>query len=109
VLVEQGHVDEAERFALEARETVGPEDRVSLATTALALGLVRAAQRRDGEAENLMLDAIDGFRMYDVRGLEHWALRYLVEFLRARGRDEDAAGYEARRAELAPVSTSRMV
>src|SRR5215218_77745 len=43
LLLEQGKVDEAERLALAARETVGPQDLTSQATTAMALGLVRAA------------------------------------------------------------------
>ncbi|HEY3541387.1 MAG TPA: AAA family ATPase [Gaiellaceae bacterium] len=105
-LVAQGRVDEAERFALEARETTGPEDRVSNGTTALALALVRAAQGRLEEAERLFHEAVDGFRLYDMRSLEHWALRHLAEFLRARGRDDEAAAYETRRAELAPSSTA---
>jgi tetratricopeptide (TPR) repeat protein len=109
VLSAQGRFDEAERLALEARETVGPDDRLSLATTSLALGVVRAGQHRDAEAEALMRDAIDGFARYDVRALEHWALRYLAEFLRSRGRDDDAVVYEERRAELAPVSTAETV
>jgi class 3 adenylate cyclase/tetratricopeptide (TPR) repeat protein len=109
VLVEQDRLDEAERFALEARETVGPDDRVSLSSTRLALGLVRAAQHRDDEAEALMLEAVEGFSLYDLRAFEHWALRLLVEFLRSRGRDDEAAAYEARRAALSPRSTAPIV
>jgi class 3 adenylate cyclase/tetratricopeptide (TPR) repeat protein len=109
VLSAQGRFDEAERLALEARETVGPDDRLSLATTSLALGVVRAGQHRDAEADTLMREAIDGFSRYDVRALEHWALRYFSEFLRSRGRDDDAVVYEERRAELAPVSTAEIV
>jgi class 3 adenylate cyclase/ATP/maltotriose-dependent transcriptional regulator MalT len=105
-LAKQGRIDEAERVALEARETVGPEDRVSIATTALALAVVRAAQGRDAEAERLFSEAVDGFRFYDMRSLEHWGLRYYAEFLRAHGRDDEAAGYEARREALAPSSTA---
>jgi ATP/maltotriose-dependent transcriptional regulator MalT len=82
---------------------------VSVATTALALATVRAAQGRDDVAERLFADALEGFRMYDMRSLEHWALRYAAQFLRSRGRDEEAAAYEARRAELAPSSTAPMV
>ena len=108
VLVRQGRIEEAERFALEARETVGPEDRVSLSTTKLALGLVRAAQGRDDEAEALMEEAVQGQAVYGFRLPEREALRHLVEFLRDRGRDEDAAAYEARLAELAPASTAKM-
>jgi tetratricopeptide (TPR) repeat protein len=108
-LAARGSLDEAERFALEARETVGTEDRVSIPTTTLGLGVVRAAQGRHEEAEALMREAIDGFQVYELRSLEHWALRYLSEFLRARGRDDEAAVYEARRAGLAPASTAPMV
>jgi tetratricopeptide (TPR) repeat protein len=109
VLVARGEIDEAERYALQARETVGSEDRVSISTTKLALGLVRAAQNRDDEAEQWLTEAADGFAMYEMRSLEHWALRHLIEFLRSRGRDDDAAVYEARRAALSPSSTAPMV
>ncbi|HYA08685.1 MAG TPA: tetratricopeptide repeat protein, partial [Gaiellaceae bacterium] len=74
VLVEQGRIDEAERTALEARETVGPDDRVSGSTTKLALGTVRAAQGRDEEAEELLIAAVDELALYEMRALEHWAL-----------------------------------
>ena len=48
VLLDEGRLDEAERFALEARETVGAGGRRRpSSTTRLALGLVRAAQGRD--------------------------------------------------------------
>jgi tetratricopeptide (TPR) repeat protein len=106
VLAKEGKLDEAERHALEARETVGPDDRVSISTTRLALGVVRAAQGRDDEAEALMLESIDGFAMYDLRALEHWSLRYLAEFLRSRGRDDEAVVYEERRAGLAPTPST---
>ena len=53
-LLAQGKVDEAERYALESRETVGGQDQHSRATTRMALGLVRAAQGRDDEAEELL-------------------------------------------------------
>lgn len=105
VLAKQGKLEEAERQALEARETVGPEDRVSVSTTKLSLGLVRAEQGRDEEAEALMLEAVAGFELYEIRAFEHWALRYVAAFLRSRGREDEAAVYEARRAALAPAST----
>ena len=90
VLAEEGKLDEAERHALEARETVGPEDRVSVGTTLLALGVVRSKQHRDEEAEQLIRESIDVFNLYGLRALEHWGLRVLVEFLRERGRDDEA-------------------
>ena len=109
VLVEQGAIDEAERFALEAMETVGPEDRVSVSSTKLGLGVVRAAQNRDAEAEKLMLEAVEGFELYELRAFEHWALRYFTEFLRSRGRDDEAETYELRRAALSPSSSVPIV
>lgn len=109
VLVDRGQIEEAERFALEARESVGAEDRVSISTTKLALGYVRAAQGRDEEAEELMREALDGFALYGMHALEHWNLRYLAEFLHSRGRDDEAARYEARREELFPSSTAQIV
>jgi tetratricopeptide (TPR) repeat protein len=109
VLTVDGRIDEAERYALQARETVGADDRVSLATTSLALGIVRGAQGRDDEAEKLLREAVDSFRFYELRALEHWGLRYLIEFLHSRGRDGEAVAYEDQRAELAPASTAPMV
>ena len=106
VLVRRGRLDEAERFALEARETVGPEDRVSLSTTKLALGVVRAAQGRDDEAEALLRESADALATYGLRAPEREVLFYLAEFLRERGRDDEAALHEARYAELAPSSTA---
>jgi tetratricopeptide (TPR) repeat protein len=106
VYVQLGRLQEAERYALEARESVGPDDRVSISTTKVSLGLVRAAQGRDVEAEELMREAVDGFRRFDLRALERWALRILVDFYRSRGRDGDGARYEARLAELDPSRMS---
>jgi predicted ATPase/class 3 adenylate cyclase len=103
-----GRLDEAERYALQARESVGPDDRVSISTTKLSLGLVRAAQGRDDEAAELMDDALEEMRHNDQGALERWALGHVVEFHRSRGREEAALGYEGRLAELTP-STAPMV
>jgi class 3 adenylate cyclase/tetratricopeptide (TPR) repeat protein len=105
VLVEQGRLDEAERTALEARETVGPEDRVSLSSTKLAVAVVRAAQGRDGEAEALLLEAFEELGIYGLRAPQREVVQHLAVFLRARDRAVDAARYEAL-AELAPSSTA---
>ncbi len=90
-LVRQGRIDDGERYALEAIETVGPQDVMSLATTRMALGVVRAAQGRDEEAERLLREAVE--RAVDVAPgfVQELATDRLAEFLRMRGRDEEAA------------------
>ena len=108
VLLEQGKIDEAERYALESRETVGARDMASRASTRLALGLVRAAQGRDDEAETLLREAVEILSETDYRRHEIELLHALAGFLRSRGRDAEAAAYEARVAELAPVSAARI-
>ncbi|MGH2921900.1 MAG: ATP-binding protein, partial [Gaiellaceae bacterium] len=110
LLVGLGRVDEAERFALEARETVGPTDVTSLSTTSTALGVVRAAQERDVEAESLLREAVDTIAPTDFREAELEAQRALAQFLRARGRDDEAEEVEARCDELLPTwnSAARM-
>jgi len=97
LLLVQGRVDEAERFALAARETVGPHDVTSLATTTMSLGLVRAAQGRDEEAEELLRQAYDTLAATDHRKHQCELLQALVQFLRERGRDDEADGLDARR------------
>jgi tetratricopeptide (TPR) repeat protein len=96
LLLERGKIEEAERLALEARETVGPHDVASVGTTTMALGLVRAAQRRDAEAEDLLSGAIALLAETDFRKTELEAVEAFVRFLRDRGRDEEAATYERR-------------
>jgi class 3 adenylate cyclase/tetratricopeptide (TPR) repeat protein len=97
-----GQLDEAERWALQARESVGPDDRVSISTTKLSLGLVRAAQGRNEEAAELMREAIEEMRRNDQRAMERWALNHAVAFHRAGGREDAALRYEERLGELTP-------
>ena len=104
LLVRRGRLDEAERLALESRETVGPEDRLSISTTAYALGVVRLAQGREEEADALFAEALDGLRRYGMRSAELLTVRELVGLMRERGREDEAARYEERLAELAPAS-----
>ncbi|HYZ76943.1 MAG TPA: adenylate/guanylate cyclase domain-containing protein [Gaiellaceae bacterium] len=101
LLVKSGRLDEAERLALKARETVGREDATSLVTTAMALGIVRAAQGRDDEAEGLLRKAVEDARPFKLLQIE--PLKNLAQFLRERGRTEEAAPFEARWAELSPA------
>jgi class 3 adenylate cyclase/tetratricopeptide (TPR) repeat protein len=58
VLVAQGRVTEAERVAEHALKTVGAQDVWSRASTLHALGLVRAAQGRPDEAEELLRESL---------------------------------------------------
>ncbi len=94
VLVQRGKIDEAESYALESRETVGPHDNVSRSTTRMALGLVRAAQGRDEEAEALLREALDVIEG-SVFLIRRELLSALAGFLRDRGRIEEAEAYEA--------------
>ena len=94
VLLDEGRVDEAERYALEARETVGPHDVTSLATTTMALGLVRAAQGRDDEAEELLRESYATASATEFRRHHAEAIEALADFLRQRGRDDEAAEVE---------------
>jgi predicted ATPase/class 3 adenylate cyclase len=108
LLAEQGRLRDAERFALQARETVGPQDVTSLATTTMALGVVLAAQGRDEEAEGLLREALKPLAATDHHRVELEVLGTLAQFLRDRGRDEDAAALDPRLAELRPSSTARI-
>jgi class 3 adenylate cyclase/tetratricopeptide (TPR) repeat protein len=104
ILLGNGKIDEAERFALEAIETVGRHDRISVATTTMTLGLVRAAQERDEEAERLLREAQIALAATNFRETELGALEALIQFFRKRDREEDAAVFERRLLELAPVA-----
>jgi ATP/maltotriose-dependent transcriptional regulator MalT len=98
VLVQQGKLAEAERVALEAVETTGPHDVSSQASTRYALAQVRAAQGREDDAEALMRDGLERLVGTGYLSLEARATARLDEFLRKRGRPDDALA--ARLAEL---------
>ncbi|HVS84244.1 MAG TPA: tetratricopeptide repeat protein, partial [Gaiellaceae bacterium] len=106
LLVHRGSVDEAERLALEARESVGPEDRLSVSTTRLALGEVRFAQGRFEEAHELFAEALAGLHKYGMRAVERGALEDIVRLLRESDRAGEAVPYEDRLGELADLSTA---
>jgi len=106
LLLERGRIDEAERLALESRETVGLQDVTSIATTTAALGQVRAAQGRDDEAEELLRAAVDQVAGTDFAEVEYETLRPLAQFLRERGREDEAAPFEDRREELFTAAKS---
>ncbi len=58
VLVKQGKLAEAERLVIEAQRRVGREDAWTRASLLHALGVVRAAQGRTGEAEAAFEEAL---------------------------------------------------
>jgi tetratricopeptide (TPR) repeat protein len=109
LLVDKGEVAEAERVAHEARESVGHEDRASVSTTKLALGVVRAAQGRDDEAEALMREALRDMRAFGLRAVEREVLLALVDFYRDRGRDDEVPPLEERLAELVSGSKTARI
>ena len=102
LLLAQGRVDEAEKYALAARETVSAEDLTSRATTRAALAEVRAAQGRDDEAETLFREAIEISRSGEHVRTDLEVLPPYVAFLRDRGRDDEAAEHEGRLDDLMP-------
>jgi class 3 adenylate cyclase/tetratricopeptide (TPR) repeat protein len=104
LLLSEGRIEEAEKYALAGRETVSAEDDTSRATTRVALAQVRAAQGRDDEADTLFHEAADM-----VSGSEHCrtlleVLPPYADFLRARGRVDEAAELELRLAERVPTA-----
>ena len=106
LLLEHGRIDEAEKYALASRETVSAEDISSRATTRLALAQVRAAQGRDADAESLFQEAVHIVRETEQCRVDFEVLPPYAQFLRERGREEEAAELEARLAELATPSAA---
>jgi class 3 adenylate cyclase/tetratricopeptide (TPR) repeat protein len=102
ILAEEGKLEEAEQVALQSLETVGEHDASSLATTRMALGLVRARQGRDEEAEALLRDALAIVEGSDFRHVEAETLANLAQFFRERGRSDEADALTARIGDVAP-------
>jgi class 3 adenylate cyclase/ATP/maltotriose-dependent transcriptional regulator MalT len=96
VLLGKGKIDEAERYATAALETVGPHDMSSRATTRTTLARIRKAQGRQDEAEALLREAVDIFEGTEYKTFQETALRELLQLLRARGVEDEAAELERR-------------
>ena len=110
IVLAKGHVEEAERWALTAVETVGMQDMMSRSNVRMVLGQVRAAQGRDEEAELLLREAIDGLAETDYRNVEPEPLAAYARFLRERGRDDEAEAIDDRLdAMLQPESAARII
>jgi tetratricopeptide (TPR) repeat protein len=105
-LADAGKVDDAERLALEARANTGPHDVASAVEAIEALAVVRAAQGRMDEADELFRVAVGSARASRLPVLELEPLERYVGFLRAHGREGDATPYVARLDELAALASS---
>ena len=99
LLLAEGRIDEAEKFALAARETVSAEDVTSRATTRVALAQVRAAQGRYEEAETLFAEAAEIIGSSEHCRILLDILPPYAEFLRGLEREAEAVELEARLAE----------
>jgi class 3 adenylate cyclase len=102
-----GKIDEAERLALEVQAAPRPDDPHFGITVSATLAAVRAAQGRDEEAEELYRSALEEAMKSGFAVIELEVLERLVSFYRDRCRDDDAAVYEARFAELVPSVPTR--
>jgi class 3 adenylate cyclase/tetratricopeptide (TPR) repeat protein len=110
IVLAQGHVEEAERWALSAVESLGMQDLMSRSNVNMVLGLVRTAQGRDAEAELLLREAVELLASTDLRNSEPEPLAALAGFLHERGRDDEAAVLEERiEALLQPESAARII
>ena len=94
-LLEAGQVDEAERHALAAHALVSRSRPDVAVVDEDDTRQVRAAQGRDAEAEELLRESLALLADTDYRLLEVAARIALTRFLRAAGRDAEAAELEA--------------
>jgi class 3 adenylate cyclase/tetratricopeptide (TPR) repeat protein len=104
LLLAEGRIDEAEKFALAAGETVSAEDVTSRATTRVALAQVRAAQGRYDEADTLFAEAAEIIGSSEHCRILLDVLPPYADFLRGLERDAEAAELEARLAARVPAA-----
>lgn len=104
LLLAEGRVDEAEKYALAARETVSAEDVTSRATTRVALAQVRSAQGRHDEAEELFREAVEILGDSEHCRILLDILPPYAGFLRELDREAEAEALEARLAARLPTA-----
>ena len=86
------------------------QDMMSRSNVRMVLGLVRAAQGRDAEAELLLREALDVLAETDYWNGEPEPLAALAQFLRQHGREDEAGELEERvTAMLQPERAARII
>jgi hypothetical protein len=75
----------------------------------MALGIVRAAQGRDDEAEGLFREALEVIESTEFNSVRYEVLQALAQFLRERRRDGEAAAVEAQLEILGPSACGQPV
>jgi class 3 adenylate cyclase/tetratricopeptide (TPR) repeat protein len=108
ILAEQGRLEEAERFVHEAKELPATGDTFTLVLLPLVLGAIGAGQGRDADAEALFRTSLHEAEETEYRLLQREPLEYLAQFLRERGREEEAAAFEERLADFPAVRIARI-
>ncbi|MDX6512528.1 MAG: hypothetical protein QOE36_2032 [Gaiellaceae bacterium] len=101
-LLESGRIEEAEGYAVAARALVSGHDLTSRSSATMTLGLVRAAQGRDEEAEALLRESLSLLEDTDYKLIEVQAIVALARFLRSRDREREAEELEMRLPERIP-------
>jgi len=109
VLLAKGKVDEAERYAEAALDTVGPQDMSSRASTRFTLARVRNEQGRLDDAEKLLREAADILEQTEYCAFGTESLQALVQLLRDRGRDDEAEAFERRLDEASADSSAARI
>src|SRR5436305_1116640 len=109
VLLGKEKLDEAERWAEAALETVGPHDVSSRATTRATLARIRKAQGRPEEAVTLLRETIAIFEDTEYSSFQRTALRELAELLRELGRDDEAEPFERQLRDLTEDASAARV